>query len=244
MAVLGRYTKFLIDEFDFSGDSNALSTNPTVNALDATGFQQDGMRYKPGLAAGNLSQNGFYAGKGAGEIEQELHSRLGTTSAVYVAAIYGTNQTKPCAYVLEDTWGDQLEIDMPVAELITLSSEWPQSNQFRRGHVVFDGTIDATGGQASVDFGAQGAAGGTAYLFVTGITGSATDATIDIESSGTDAFAGEEASEGTFTFSAVGVVKVALTGTVDRYIRINCTSLGGATDFDVIAIVCIDGVTQ
>jgi hypothetical protein len=79
-------------------------------------------------------------------------------------------------------------------------------------------------------------------LFVTTITGSATNADIDVESSATQA--GVYASEGTLTFSAVGAYAIDLTGTVNRWVRINTTDLGGATSFAVIVAVAVDGVTQ
>ena len=243
MAVAAKHTKLLIDEFDFSGVSNSLAVSATVAALPATAFQDTGEEFIPGLPSGNLEHGGYYAGKGAGEIEQELHARLGSSSAVYVAGLFGTNGVAR-AYVLDTTWGEQLTIDAPVMELITLSGAWPQVGGLRRGLVIFDGTLSDLLGETSVDFGAAGAAGGEAYLFVQAITGSATNATIDVESSATDAFAGEEAVEGTFTFSAVGVQKITLTGAVDRYIRLIATDLGGATDFTVVAIVCVDGVSQ
>jgi hypothetical protein len=93
----------------------------------------------------------------------------------------------------------------------------------------------------AIDIGAAGSAGGFAYLFVTTETGSGTNGTIDIESSATEA--GTYASEGTFTFSAVGVTAVTMTGTVNRWLRLNCTALGGATSWTVSCIACVSGVT-
>jgi hypothetical protein len=159
-----------------------------------------------------------------------------------VAGIFGTNNTAPPAYVLDATWGQNLTINSPVAELITVTGEWPANDGMRRGRAVYDGDLDATGTTTPRDFGAAGSAGGVALLFVQDIAGTATDADIDIESSAT--VDGTYASEGTATFSAEGVVAVAMTGTVNRWIRLNVTDLGGADGFTVVAIVCINGVTQ
>lgn len=242
MPVLGKYTKLLIDKFDFSGASNQLTVNPTVNPLDTTCFQQDAMTYIAGLPAGNIAHGGYYNGKGAGYLEQELAARLGSGNPVYVAGIFGTNGIAPPAYVLDSTWGENLTINSPVAELITLSGEWPADDGMRRGRVVYDGELDETGATTPRDFGAAGSTGGVAFLFVLGIDGAATDAEIDIESSATEG--GTYASEGAATFSAEGVVEVALSGTVNRWLRLNLTDLGGADAVTVIAIVCINGVTQ
>ncbi|MFZ1755035.1 MAG: hypothetical protein WBO46_14960 [Caldilineaceae bacterium] len=242
MAVAAKHTKLLIDEFNFSGDSNSLSLTTAVAALEDTGFQATGTTFVPGLPSGSLSHGGYYSGKGAGYVEQELKARLGTASTVYVAALFGTNGVAR-AYVLDTTWGSNLSMEMPIDGLITLSGEWPGVGKLRRGLVVFDGTISATGGQTSVDFGAAGSVGGEAYLFVQAITGTATDATIDVESDADDNFAAGATVEGTFTFSLASVQKVTMSGAVLRYIRINATDMGGATDFRVVAVVCVDGVT-
>lgn len=242
MAVRGSYTKLLIDEFDFSGSSNSLSVNGNVAALETTAFQDTGTAYLPGLPGGMITHNGYYDGKGAGQIEQEIHALLGTSSTVYTAAMLGTNTNACPAYVTKSTWGEQLTIDMPVDGLITLSGQWPAVMGFSRGLRIYEGTLSSTGTQTARDFASAGSNGGTAYLFVQTITGTATNATIDVESATTEG--GSYSSEGTFTFSAVGVQTMTLSGTVNRWLRLNVTSLGGATDFTVVAIVCVTGVTQ
>lgn len=242
MAVLGTYTKLLIDEFDFSGASNALTVTTNVNPLETTVFQATGTTYLPGLPGGEITHNGYYNGKGAGMIEQEIKARLGTTDTVYTAALGGTNIDACPAYVTKSTWGQQLTIDMPVAELITLSGQWPAVMGMSRGLRIYDGTLSSTGTQTARDFASAGSSGGTAYLFVQSISGTATNATIDIESATTEG--GSYSSEGTFTFSDVGVQVVTMSGTVNRWLRLNVTSLGGATNFAVVCIACTTGVTQ
>jgi hypothetical protein len=48
---------------------------------------------------------------------------------------------------------------------------------------------------------------------------------------------------GTFTFSAVGGTALTWSGATGRYIRLNCTSLGGATSFVVTGAAGVTGVT-
>ena len=248
MAVAARYTRFLFGDataaFDFSGDSNSLSIALTVAPLQNTGFQAAAETFIAGLTTGMISQSGYYSGKGAGYIEQEVNARLGTATAMYVAALIGTNTAGCPGYVTTQSWGQQITMDMPLDNLITLSSEWPSSGQMIRGlrlTSVATQTISATGALTSVDLGAQGTAGGTAYLFVLSISGTATNATITIESSAT--VGGAYVVEGTFTFSSVGVKVVTMTGTVDRWLRLNTTSMGGATNFVVVGIGGISTVS-
>ena len=244
MAVASKYTRFLRDEFDSSGESSNLEVSLTVNPLKDTGFQNEAETYVAGLSESSISQGGYYSGKGAGYIEQEIQSRLGTATAVYVAALFGTNTAACPAYVTALTWGQQMNIDMPLDNLIQLKSNWPASGGLIRGlrlTSVATQTITGIGTLASVDLGAQGTAGWKGFLFVQSISGSATNATIDFESSATEG--GAYASEGTASFSAVGVQVVTFSGTVDRWIRLNVTSMGGATNFVIVAVAGTSGVT-
>lgn len=247
MAVAARYTRFLFGDataaFDFSGDSNSLSMNLTVAPLQNTGFQAVAETYIAGLTTGNISQSGYYSGKGAGFIEQETHARLGTATAMYVAALFGTNTAGCPAYVTTQSWGQQMTLDMPVADLITLASEWPSSGQMIRGlrlTSVATQTISGIGALTSVDLGAQGTAGGRAYIFTLTLTGGASPV-VHIESSATQG--GVYVSEGNATLATVGVSVITLSGTVDRWLRVNTTSMGTATSFVIVAIGAISGVS-
>lgn len=126
--------------------------------------------------------------------------------------------------------------------LITLAGKWVASNNFYAGLWINDNeTVDATGATTEYDFGAATSNGGKAYLLVHSITGTATSATIDVESSATSGSG--HASEGTFTFSAVGVYPLSLSGTVNRYIQANVTDLGGADDITISILVCLADIT-
>lgn len=241
MATRGTNAKLLIDEFNFSCDTNSLTVTGSVAALDSTGLCATGTTFVAGLTTGGLTHAGYYSGKGAGYIEQELNARLGTATPVYVAAIIGTATAGCPAYVCASTWGKQLTINLPLAELITLNGEWDAPGGLVRGLRLVDATLSATGAGTAYDTGAAGSAGGRAFLFVSAIVGTATSATIDVESSATQG--GTYASEGTFTLSAVGVQTLTMSGTVNRWLRINTTSLGGATSITAIAIAGVSGVT-
>jgi hypothetical protein len=49
---------------------------------------------------------------------------------------------------------------------------------------------------------------------------------------------------GTFTISAAGSYEVDFAGAVNRWVRLNVTSLGGSTGLDMVAVVCVRGVTE
>lgn len=169
-----------------------------------------------------------------------MQSKL-ATSGVTVAAVLDTDTTASTVYFIQNALGAKLAINAPVAGLVTVDGEWLNDTATGyRAKRVFDGTISGTGGQTSIDLGSAGSAGGVFVLHVTAIDGTATNATVDIESSSNNS---TFASEGTATFSAIGAQVVTMSGTVNRYLRVNATSLGGATSFTVIGYAYVDGVT-
>ena len=240
MAIKGTYTRILVDQFDFSGVSNSVDVAINSEEFDVTAFQDEGNVFLTGVSGGTITQNGYFDGGAAGGYEAEVYSRLGSTTGSIVAVLFGTQTTGCPAYVLPGTDAREMTIASPVNGIVTLNGTWGEGSGIRRGRRVFDGTISATGAQTAIDFGAAGSTGGAAYVFVQAITGSASNATIVVQSSSNNSTFDNE---GTATFSAVGVQTVALSGTVNRYIRLNCTSLGGATSFSVVGVVCVNGVT-
>ena len=241
MAISARKSKILVDAFDFTGDTSSIEVNTSSSTQDATALGDTGTVEVITTVAGTITQNGYFNGVGAGELEKELYDRFATGSA-HVAALFGTDDTDCPAYVLPATQANNLTIAAPVDGVITVNGGWGSGTGIKRGIRIYSGTISATGGTTAYDLGAAGSAGGWGYLFVQAITGTATSAEIDIESSATEG--GTYASEGTFTFSATGDYALDMSGTVNRWLRVNCTSLGGATNFTVVVIAAVSGVTM
>lgn len=251
MPIKSTYTRVLVGSngaggaWDFSSVSNSLEVSLQGNSLEDTRFQDSARTYVVGDVTGNISQAGYYDNTGAGTFEQEIAESIANAETLYVAALLGTASTPIPAYVSQATNTQDMTITTPVSELITLSGSWGAGTGILRGLHVWGGTFSATGAQTTpgyVDFGAAGSAGGKAWLWVTTVTGTATNATVTVESDDNTSFS-SAATEGTFTFSGVGCYPITLSGTIDRYIRLNCTSKGGATSFVVRAVVAISGLT-
>lgn len=240
MAIKGTYAQLLVDEFDFSGDTAGFDVAVSMSEEECTTLGAQAAEYVPILPNLQISHNGYLTGvSNPGTIEAELSTRLGVSGS-YVAALLGTHETACPAYV-QNTFGAQMNIQAPARSLITLNGSWGVGHGGARGIRIFSGTISATGAQTAVDLGSAGSAGGIAFLFVRSITGSASNAAIAVQSSTTQA--GTYSDEGTFTFSAVGAYAVNMSGTVNRWLRLNATSLGGATNLTVVGIACVKGVT-
>lgn len=241
-AIKGTKAKLLVDEFDFSGDTAGFGVTIAIAEQESTGLQAEAMLYQPILPSMKIEHNGYIRAAGeAGDMEQELQARLGVDGAL-VAALLGTDTAACPAYVLPSTFGQTMNIQAPAQGLLTLNGAWGLGDGGHRGIRIFEGALDATGAETAYDLGAAGSAGGVCYLFVQSITGTATDATVLVESSATEG--GTYAEEAEFEFSAVGGYAAAMSGTVNRWVRLNVDDLGGADAFTVVLIVCVKGVTE
>lgn len=239
-------TRIIVGGVDLSGDTNTVGVNIQGRNLTYGVLQDCDERKLPLSPAASIEHNGYYTGPASGTIDYVLRQYLASTTGVHVGVIFDTAATTPFGYVQDTAYNSKYSSQAQTGQLITLSGQWPtltgSGNQIVRCYQAYGGAVTATGAKTGIDFGAAGSAGGRAYVFVTSITGSASSATIDVESDSDVAF-GTAASEGTATFSAVGCQEIALSGTVNRYVRVNVTSLGGATGFTFYAMVGLSGVS-
>jgi hypothetical protein len=246
MTVKGCRTRIIVGGVDLSGDTNTVGVNIQGRAIEYGVLQDCDQRRLPLPPQGSIEHSGYFTGPTAGKLEADLYTYLGTTTGVHVATIYDTSGAIPFAYVQDMAFNQRLAINAQVGNLITVAGNWPtlKSSGARliRGYQVFGGAVTGTGAQTGIDFGAAGTAGGKLYVFVTSITGTATNASVKLQSD-TNSDHSTTADEGTATFSAVGCQEVTLSATVNRYQRINVVGLGGATGFTFYAISCISAVT-
>lgn len=246
MAIKATKTRLLLgtsaDAWDFSGVSNSLEVSLTGEKIENTRFQDTAKTFTTGDVSGSISQAGYFDSTGADTFEQEMADITANGTLCYVGCIYGTDQAIPIAYVAPSTNVESMKISAPIGGLITLEGSWFDGMGIKRGLQVYRGTISATGGGAYIDTGAVGSAGGFAWIWITTVTGTATSAAINLESDDNTGFS-SAANEGTFTFSGTKAIEVTLSGTVDRYLRLNTTSLGGATSFLVTVVAAVSGVT-
>lgn len=244
MAVRGRWTRLLVNQYDFSGVSNSLEVALNVEREDATVFQSTAVESVAVMTSGTITQNGYLTDVVAGTFEATMQNALANNTPLYVGALFGTD-ADPCpGYVARLTDISGLTISSPADGLMTVQGEWTQGSGILRGYRIYSGSVTATGVTSPViDMGGEGSAGGRAWLFVQSITGSATNATISVITSQVSNNWNSPTSEGTFTFSAVGGYELALNVSVFRYMRLNVTSLGGSTGLQFAVVAAVSGVT-
>jgi hypothetical protein len=240
--MLGNKTAVLIDEFDFTGSFFAAETEHTVAEKDNTVFGADAMTFEPGLASDKLMLRGYYSGNAAGAVFKELRARLGAAGVnTPMAVLIDTTDANCVAECSANGWGQALKVNLAAPELITFELNTPPAGSAVTGLRILDTTVSATGNQTAVDFGAAGAAGGMVFVFVQAITGTATNASVKVQSSTSSG--GTYADEATVTFSAEGGYVAVMTGAINRWLRVNVAGMGGATAIKLVAIACVKGVT-
>lgn len=243
--VAARFGSILVDEWDFSTLTSGGSLEIPAESVETPTLQMTGLEQMPLMSGeATLEHNGYYTGPTAGKLEYEMYARLGTLTPAYVSLLLDTTALVNPAYVLTTSWNKQLKIAMPAKDLITLAGQWA-ANPVRRGYTLQNGSL-AAGAQTGQDFATAGANGCTAYLFVRSITGTATTITVQLQGSTAAGFA-SPVTLGTWSnFTTVGctILTVAPGTTIQRYLRLNVTSMVGATAFAACAIVCVPGVTE
>lgn len=240
-ALKGTNALLLADEFNFSGDTAGFTVTVGMGEQDATVLTSTAMLYAAILPSMGIEHNGYVqALAAADQMEGELFERI--TGAHYVSCLLGTAVTGCPAYTIDSTFVRDLKFGAPATGLLTINGSWGKGAGGSRGLRIYTGTLSATGTQTSIDFTSAGSAGGECYLHVTAKTGTMTNTTILVESSATEG--GAYATEATFTVSALGGYKALMSGTVNRWLRVNLSSLGGATNVTIVVIACVDGVTQ
>jgi len=241
MTVKAYNGRLLVDEFDFSLDTFSATLENTAEALESSNWQSSAMQYQPDAADGSLSMSGYYTGNDAGDIFQEVYSRLGTETSAYAAWLLDTRALGNPAYVVDTAWTANVTVDTPVNDLLKFSATF--EGVVYGGLTLLDGQVTATGNGTVVTLPAGGTTGGKAYLFVRDITGTAVDASVTIEC---DTIAGmtTPTDKGSITFSDVGVYTLAVSGTVETYVRVVIDDLGGATDFTAALVLCVADVTM
>lgn len=240
-ATKGTASAIVVDEFIFNTATSSAEAALSAAELTTTNLDSAAHEYIPGLLEMSITQNGYFTGVDADGVEAELNARLGATGAV-VAYIPDKATRGSPVYVIPDAHGKEMSISAPAADVITMNGAWGASSAGRRGALLdYEKTISATGESGEINIGSAGSNGGILYVHVHSISGTATSASIKLQSATTSG--GSFSDEMTVTFSDVGAFLATNVGTTNKFLKYNCTSLGGATSFVVTIYSIVTGVT-
>lgn len=241
--MLGNNTGVLIDEFDFSvGSFSGADIERSVPEKDRTAFGDTGVVSEPGMPSGKISLRGYYTGNDAGDVYRELVDRVGVAGAGAIMAILLDTTDPNCiAYCSDNAWQQTLKLSLPTNEIVTFEASTPGTEAIECGLRILNTTVNATGNQAAVDFGAAGSSGGGVFIFLQAVGGTVNNASVKVQSATTQA--GTYTDEATVDVDAIGGYYAAMTGVVNRWLRVNIASMGGATSLKLVVIACVKGVT-
>lgn len=244
--------RVLVDGYDLSSRSTSVEVNTDVTTLEWSTLDSLATNMLPDVPKSAIMHNGYFTTPNAGELERAFWDNLGSTANdILVTAVLGTQGAIIPSYTLATAFADKLTVKAVAKSLVTAEGNWQSgaaSAPMRRGYQLYSGTISATGAKTHVDFSSAGSAGGVAYIHVTAVSGTATGADVAVQCDDNTSFT-SATTLGTLTFSGnstTGLQSLSVSlgsGAVDRYLRISCTDLGGATSFYVSVFACVAGVT-
>jgi len=245
----GRWSRLWVDDLDMSTKTASAEISMSIGTEEVTTFQATAKEFITTDPESSIKITGYVSSLAAdtGGWEQEMYDRFAALNVSQVGLMLADSATGDGGmptYVLPLTSADQMKISAPATGVLGIDGSFMAGDiGLRRGVCLWYGAITATGNKTAYDIGAAGAAGGDIYVWVFSITGTATNASIKVQSAATAG--GTYADEGTVTFSAVGkATSAAMTGAVSQWLRVNVASMGGATGFTIAVVATVDGVTQ
>ena len=249
MATKGRWSRLWVDDMDMSTRTASAEVSMSIGTEEVTAFQATAKEFITTDPESSIKVTGYVTSLATdtGGWEQELYDRFAALNTAQVGLMLSDSATgdagMPC-YVLPLTSADQMKITAPATGVLGIEGNFMAGDTgLKRGVCLWYGAITGTGNKTAYDIGAAGSTGGAIYVWVFSITGTATNASIKVQSSTTEG--GAYADEGTVTFSATGkATSAAMTGTVNRWLRVNVASMGGATGFSIAVVATVNGVTQ
>lgn len=234
-------TKVFINGVALYGKTTSMQLQSTVGVIGYNVLKNNGNLKIPSIPMFTFNINGIWSNYDSVSFENLHQSNLQTETAKVTWLI---ESTPPVGGCLDGSFPSNYTVDTPLDNLIAIQGTWVNTDSICAGYIVAnEQSYSSTGAKTGIDFGSLTTTGGKAILIISSITGTATNAQIKLQSDDNDSFS-SASDEGTFTFSAVGVYELTLSGTVDRYIRPNVVTLGGATSFVATILVGLNGVTQ
>jgi len=213
---------FWLGGYDLTTDSTNVEMSSLARDVECTTLGQSAEKFVSGVYGGEFSHDGILDGT-AGQVNTAGAALIGSSPVATLAVSNTAGKRAMSGLVLETSFKTPTPLGgLVMATVAGVTDDKVESALVIQEKVTKTGNFDS----ASVDNAASSSAGGTGFLHVF-----ATDGTADvvIEESSDDGAGDAFATVLTFTqFSALGSERIAITGSVERYIRVALT-LGTAT---------------
>lgn len=231
---LGKWVKVWLEGYALTTLLTEATTSNPFEEIEIGGFTQD-KHYLAGRGDANLDINGFFSDT-TGETHDALNSLASGSSAVVTTIAYGSNAAPAVGDVTLGLQGQQLtynttpDLNGPIGIEANIKAGTDQVIEY--GVLLADATITANGNGASVDQSASSSNGGVGYFHITGLSAGDT-ITINVQDSPDDAVWADLVTC-TLDGTAIDGERVAVTGTVDRYIRAEYVVTGSSISFPIV----------
>jgi hypothetical protein len=228
----GKNTKVLVGGYDLSAYFNEASVSEMVETGETTTFGTSAKTYITGLTDGTVSISGMFDGA-TGAVDAVLSSVLGSdTAVVFSVAPEGLAITR--RLYAGESRATSYEISSPVADVVSVSGELQVTGGVGNSVSLCDlASVSASGNGTAVDNTASTSNGGVAVLHVTANAHNNTSV-FKVQHSADNSTWADLATFTTVATTVVTAEKVAVTGTVNRYLRAQRTLAGtGALTFHV-----------
>lgn len=220
----GKNTKVLTGNYDLSSYFNEASASQMVETGETTTYGANAKTYVVGLADGTISMSGMFDGE-ANAVDQVLSTYLGDASgAVITIAPEGLAHSRRVKSA--STHSTSYEISSPVADVVSVSAEAQVTGGISNGISLRDLTsATATGTGTALDNTASSANGGVGVLHVTTNSHNA-NATFKVQHSADNSTWADLVTFTVVSTTALANERIAVTGTVNRYLRASHTLAG------------------
>lgn len=233
MPVLSNSTTIAYDSLAAAAYVRSVAPNLSWSMLDSTTLADSSQKFEPGLKTAETSVEGlFESSLASGSLWSVLTSKVGSdTSTAFTTAPSGFSAGSP-AYLLPAKTVN-LAVSSTVADLIPFTLTLGAGGAGGYGICLTSlAALTASGNGTSQDNGASSANGAVAHIHVTDASGTTPSITGTIEHSTNNSTWTTLATFSALT--AAGSQTLAITGTVNRYVRAAYTISGGTPSFTTL----------
>ncbi len=228
----GSASRVYANGYDLSAYLNNITMGATADAAETTTFGAGAKMYIPGPEDGTVSAEGYFDGA-ADAVDQVLSEAMPAIAVwTWLPAGDGLGNVSKSAVTVNTTY----ETESPADDATTISAEGQATGTgIERGLVAHPlQARTAAGNGSALDNGTSTARGGAAYLHVTAMSGF-TSVTVTVQHSADNVTYANLA-----TFSDMtqrGAQRVAINGTINRYVRVIWTVAGSGSVTFIATVV-------
>lgn len=232
MASHGKNTSVLYGAYDLSAYFNSMKVGTKVPMAATTTFQAAAETYLPGIKDGTVSLSGLFDGA-AGAVDEVLTAALAGSDQVFTGAVDLAAIGKRCRMAAAQS--SAYDVDDSISDAVQVSLDIQANGGVDYGLILHAlGSVSATANDTSQDNAAASSNGGVAHLHVVTNTRNGT-LVAKVQHSTDNSSWADLITFTTVTSSTTAAERIAVTGTVNRYVRAQYTIAGstGAMSFQM-----------